>query len=249
MGRIYGYYEWDDSVGSPGHRNDGSLHQNLYNEDRVLSGHARFVPDDQPLNDEDEYSYKNTFVTSESRRESEETDELAEAIAEAIVELTLWGIAKTAPRLKRWWQEQARPAVSRQTSKIRNMGRKEKATIEVLEPDIAPTADVEVDRRQIMSQEEAIARTIAMLAARAYSDEQLRLIQSAKVVGVADFSEIEQALAKLPPEQLQQLMLTMSKNPSMLEDESLANLASKLSSSMLLFEPLPEPVQREEPKS
>ena len=129
------------------------------------------------------------------------------------------------------------------------MGRKEKATIEVLEPDIAPTADVEVDRRQIMSQEEAIARTIAMLAARAYSDEQLRLIQSAKVVGVADFSEIEQALAKLPPEQLQQLMLTMSKNPSMLEDESLANLASKLSSSMLLFEPLPEPVQREEPKS
>ena len=74
MGRIYGYYEWDETVGNPGHRDDGSLHQNLYNEDRVLSGHARFVPDEDRLNSADEYSYENTFVTSDYRRESEESN-------------------------------------------------------------------------------------------------------------------------------------------------------------------------------
>lgn len=94
MERIYGYYEWDETVGNPGHRNDGSLHQNLYNEDRVLSGHARFVPDEDRLNPADEYSYENTFVTSDYRRESEESNELAEAIGGLLVAVTVAGIAK-----------------------------------------------------------------------------------------------------------------------------------------------------------
>lgn len=249
MGKIYGYYEWDDSVGSPGHRDDGSLHQNLYNEDRVLVGHARFIPDDQRREDEDEYSYENTYVTSDYRRESEETDELTEAIAQLLVALAAVGIAKAAPHVKRWWQEQVRPAVSRQASKIRSLGRKKKTTVEVLEPAAGPTTGVEVDRRQIMSQKEAMSRTIAALAARAYSDEQLRMVKSARIVGVEDYSEIERAIAELPPAQLQALMVAMVKNPALLEDGSLANLASMLNTSTQLLELVPEPGRREEPNS
>lgn len=246
MGRIHGYFEWDESVGDPGRRDDGSLHQNLYNEDRVLAGHARFVPDDDRLDEDDEYSYVNTFVTSDYRRDSEETDELSEAVYALLGVLALAGIAKAAPHVKRWWQEQARPAVSRQAKKIRTIGRKKKPVPEVLEPSEEQHAAVEVDRRQIMSQEEAMSRVIAGLAARAYSDEQLRMVKSARIVGVEDFTQIEQAIAQIPPEQLQALILEMVKNPALLEDRSLANLASVLNPSTEILELIPDPMLRED---
>lgn len=249
MGRIYGYYEWDDTVGSPGHRDDGSLHQNLYNEDRVLAGHARFIPGDERLDEDDEYSYEHTFVTSDYRRESEEVDELREAIAELLAAVTIVGIAKAAPHVKKWWQEQAHPAVSRQVQKIRNVGRKKQPDVEVLESADDEQAAVEIDRRQIMSHEEAMSRLIAGLAARAYSDEQLRMVKSACIVGVEDYSEVEQAVTQIPREQLQALILEMVKNPSLLEDGSLANLASMLNPANQILEVLPETVRRDDPES
>ncbi|CRH60340.1 Uncharacterised protein [Chlamydia trachomatis] len=250
MGRIYGYYEWDETVGNPGHRDDGSLHQNLYNEDRVLSGHARFVPDEDRLNSADEYSYENTFVTSDYRRESEESNELAEAISALLVAVTVAGIAKAAPHVKQWWQETARPAVNRQVKRIRNIGRKKKfdeSETLVLDPARDEHAAIERDQRQVMSRQEAIARIIAGLAAKAYSDEQLRMVKSARIVDVEDYAEIEQALSQIPSEQLQALILKMVKNPALLEDGSLANLASLLNPSNQLLGLTPEPIHREDP--
>lgn len=251
MGRIYGYYEWDETVGNPGHRDDGSLHQNLYNEDRVLSGHARFVPDEDRLNSADEYSYENTFVTSDYRRESEESNELAEAIGELLVAVMVAGIVKAAPHVKQWWQETARPAVNRQAKRIRNIGRKKKSdepeTL-VLDPARDEHAAIERDQRQVMSRQEAMARIIAGLAAKAYSDEQLRMVKSARIVDVEDYAEIEQALSQIPSEQLQAVILKMVKNPALLEDGSLANLASLLNPSNQHLELTPEPTHRENPK-
>ncbi|MDR6938473.1 hypothetical protein [Arcanobacterium hippocoleae] len=251
MGRIYGYYEWDETVGNPGHRIDGSLHQNLYNEDRVLSGHARFVPDEDRLNPADEYSYENTFVTSDHRRESEESNELAEVIGELIVAVTVAGIAKAAPHVKQWWQETARPAVNRQAKWIRSIGRKKKSDepeTQVLNPARDEHAAIELDQRQIMSRQEAMARIIAGLAAKAYSDEQLRMVKSARIVEVEDYAEIEQALSQIPSEQLQALIIEMVKNPALLEDGSLANLASMLNPSNQHLGLSPEPIHREDPK-
>ena len=251
MERIYGYYEWDETVGNPGHRNDGSLHQNLYNEDRVLSGHARFVPDEDRLNPADEYSYENTFVTSDYRRESEESNELAEAIGGLLVAVTVAGIVKAAPHVKQWWQETARPAVNRQAKRIRNIGRKKKSdepeTL-VLDPARDEHAAIELDQRQVMSRQEAMARIIAGLAATAYSDEQLRMVKSARIVDVEDYAEIEQALSQIPSEQLQAVILKMVKNPALLEDGSLANLASLLNPSNQHLGLTPEPTHRENPK-
>lgn len=251
MGRIYGYYEWDETVGNPGHRNDGSLHQNLYNEDRVLSGHAHFVPDEDRLNPADEYSYENTFDTSDYRRESEASNELAEAIAELLVAVTLAGIAKAAPHVKQWWQETARPAVNRQAKRIRSIGRKKKSDepeTQVLDPARDEHAAIELDQRQIMSRQEAMARIIAGLAAKAYSDEQLRMVKSARIVEVEDYAEIEQALSQIPSEQLHALIIEMVKNPALLEDGSLADLASMLNPSNQHLGLAPEPIHREDPR-
>lgn len=231
MGRIFGYYEWDEKVGNPGRRDDGSLHQNLYSEDRVLSGHARFVPVEDGLNSADEYAFENTFVASDSRRESEESDELAEAIVELLVVVTVEGIIKAAPHVKHWWQETARPAIGRRTQRIRNIGRKKTSDYpetRVLDPVPNEHTAIERDQRQIMSRQEAMSRIIAGLAAKAYSDEQLRMVKSSRIVDTEDFKEIEQALAQIPAEQLQSLIVDMVKNPALLEDASLANLASLL---------------------
>lgn len=249
MSRIYGYYEWDDSVGSPGHRDDGSLHQNLYNEDRVLAGHARFVPDDGKRDEDDEYSYENTFITTDRRRESEGVDELAEAIVVLLSVLVTVGIAKGAPHVKKWWQERAHPAVRRQAQKIRNLLREKQRSTEELEPAEDELAAVEIERRQVMSREEAMSRLIAALAARAYSDDQLRIVTSAHIVGLADYSQIEESIARIPPEQLHALVLEMAMNPSLLEDESLANLASELKTEQQSLKVLLEPVTRMGPNS
>lgn len=79
-----------------------------------------------------------------------------------------------------------------------------------------------------MSRKEAISRLFASMATRAYSDEQLRMIRSARVVGVENCTDIEQAVTQIPSEQLSAQILEMVKSPKLLEDGSLANLASRL---------------------
>lgn len=249
MGRIYGYYEWDDDVGSPGNREDGSLSQNLYNEDRVLAGHARFVPGDEGLDEDDEYSYENTFITSDSRRESEEGDELAKILAGILTLGTIIGVARAAPHVKKWWQEQGRPAVNRQAQKIRKIGRKNQSDVEGDELTDAEQSAVEIDQRQIMSREEAMSRFTAGMAARVYSEEQFRIVSSAYILGVEYYTEIEEAVKQIPRENLQALIRNMVRNPSLLEDESLANLASMLNAANQTLEIAPETLRRDDPDS
>lgn len=249
MGRIYGYYEWDDTVGNPGHRDDGSLHQNLYNEDRVLSGHARFVPDEDRFDKNDEYSYENTFVPSDYRRESEEKDELAEAIAEVILAFTIVGISKAAPHVKQWWKEQARPSISRQTQKVRNIRRKKRRHDEIHDLAEKERLAVEINRQQIMSSEEALSRVIAALAARVYSEEQMQMVRSARIVGIDENAEIERIVMEFPSKKLQALIAGMAKNPAFLEDASLANLASTFTSQNQIHELLHGPAHRKDPDS
>ncbi|MGO1539840.1 MAG: hypothetical protein ACTHW3_10775 [Leucobacter sp.] len=51
MGRIPGYYEWDDDDLTPGQKKEGGLHQNLFDDEGKLKGSARFIPSDEDLSD------------------------------------------------------------------------------------------------------------------------------------------------------------------------------------------------------
>ena len=79
-----------------------------------------------------------------------------------------------------------------------------------------------------MSPAEAQARLIAAAAARAYSDQQMRLVTNANIVDANGVDDIRRQLAQLPQEQLAALIEHMMLNPAALEEESLANLASLL---------------------
>jgi hypothetical protein len=145
------------------------------------------------------------------------------------------GIAKGKPLAEQWWRETARPAIAAKRAALdeRRSRRKERKRVTAIgkEPVIQPSHEVDeawIANRPSMSSAEAQARTLAALAARAYSDEQMRLVTSSNVVDGGGLAEPQQLLAELPSVQVRDLIEGMVRNPVMLGDDSLADLASIL---------------------
>lgn len=232
VGRIKGYYEWDDDGLRPGQARAGGLHQNLFDSEGHLQGSARFVPtersDAEPL-----VVTETVYITVEERRRTREEEEFQEVINELVYQLLRRGAAKALPVAERWWHEVARPAVDAQRTKLRDRVSRRKtqtdlAAAQPLEGGRAMDVAESVDERVKMSAAEAQARYLAALAARAFSDEQLRLVNDAEIVGAEDVDAVTQSLAALSPDQVKSLLAAMAKDPSLLTDEALADLASLL---------------------
>lgn len=235
MGRIPGYYEWDDDDLTPGQKKEGGLHQNLFDDEGKLKGSARFIPSDEDLSDPLIVTEK-VYVPVDERRKSKEQEELEDAIAELITVLILVGIEKAKPHVQHWWQESFQPFVARQWSRLRRDKRStqnlvsspaEEVTQETsskYSADVALTAN----ERPRMSSAEAQARMLAAIAAQAFADEQMRLVNGAEIVDEADADSVREAISKLPPEIVAELVKHMVTNPSLFEEESLAELASVL---------------------
>jgi hypothetical protein len=233
MGRIKGHYEWDDDDLTPGQKKEGGLHQNLFDSEGNLKGSARFIPDDgsepEPL-----VVTETVYVPVEQRRRTREEEELAQAIADLVSHLIDRGIAKAKPLAEQWWRETARPAIDARRAKMlerrsRRKAQKKAPVMEgtVVEPSQKLTEASEEDRPD-MSSAEAQARYLAALAARAYSDEQMRLVTSANIVDGEGIAELKRSLAELPSDQVKSLLEAMVTNPSMLGEDALAELASIL---------------------
>jgi hypothetical protein len=231
MGRIKGHYEWDDDDLTPGQKKEGGLHQNLFDSEGNLKGSARFIPDDgsepEPL-----VVTETVYVPVEQRRRTREEEELEQAIADLVSHLIDRGIAKAKPLAEQWWRETARPAIDAQRAKMlerrsRRKAQKKAPVMEgtVVEPPQKLTEASEEDRPN-MSSAEAQARYLAALAARAYSDEQMRLVTSANIVDGEGLAELMRSLAELPSDQVKSLLEAMATN--MLGEDTLAELASIL---------------------
>ena len=119
------------------------------------------------------------------------------AMLENLVNLAILAIA-AKPHVERWWNDQARPAISsakRSTKERINKVRRRKSTPATTE--VAVVESVTEERpRQSMTEDEARRRLVAAVAARVFSDEQLRILQE------ADIAEEEFAALKASVEQL-----------------------------------------------
>ncbi len=233
MGSIKGHYEWDDDDLTPGQKKEGGLHQNLFDSDGNLKGSARFIPDaggdPEPL-----VVTETVYVPVEQRRRTREEEELQQAISDLVSYLIDRGIAKARPLAEQWWRESARPALDARRAKLverraRRKAQKQAPALEgtVVEPSNEVTEAPEHDHPS-MSSAEAQARLLAAIAARAYSDEQMRLVTSAHIVDGEGLVELKRSLAELPSEQIASLLEAMVTNPSMLGEDTLADLASVL---------------------
>ena len=90
-----------------------------------------------------------------------------------------------------------------------------------------------------MSSAEAKARLLAALAARAYSEEQLRLVSDAEIVEGMQLAQLKQSLAELPAEQVHGVIEAMVKDPAMMSEDTLAELAVVISREQAMRWSLP----------
>ena len=220
MGRISGHYEWDDDELRPGVKAEGGLHQNLFDEAGQLRGSARFVPGDEPL-----IVTETVYVPTEDRRTALEDEELRANVTR-LANILIAAAIEHGPTAARWLRK--RLGTARDARRARRTSRPTSDVSVEIDPP-APVTQVDVrEARPAMSSSEAQARYLAALAARVYSDEQLRLIQGADIVGGGDVRQIAASLTRLQSEEVRDLLLAMSRNPSQLEDRGLAGLASAL---------------------
>lgn len=258
MGQQRGTYYWDDDSLSPGNRSDGSWSQNLFDEDGNLRGHARFVPDPESFDDGDcsysPYDDPPMFMSSETRWESEDkadedsTDDATERLFEALILLigvaAVAGASYAGPRIKKWAEGTAFPFIKDTLSKVRlPWGKKQDGDPAPKGTDAASSTlatighggaeathtPLQIDaKRQKMSNAEAQARLMAAAAAQLFAEEQTRLVSRSDIVDAADVDELRAQIAMHPREKLETLLQHLARNPRLLEDGSLAQLASIL---------------------
>lgn len=228
MGKIYGYYEYDESL-TPGRSEDGGLSQLLFDSEGKLSDHASFHPEDP--DDEDEYSYDSTSPSGES-------DSEADAQAAALLILAVIGVAaggyvlirKATPHVQRMINERALPAVRSFWQKVRGQGSEanapdaDESSVIVLQTPLAqedaeaPGTDVAVAKPQ-MTPEEWYARFRAMFEARKFADEQWKLLSSVQVADDEAIAELQREMARNRPEAVvRQVTLMLEAAPEINED-------------------------------
>lgn len=250
MGQQRGTFYWDDDSLSPGNRSDGGWSQNLFDDDGNLRGHARFVPDPDSVDDDYAYSpYDDPpmFMSSETRWESdngydaEAGDDAADQLAEALILLigaaVIAGVTYAAPRIRNWTEETALPFIKGTLSKVRlPWGKKrdqESAVNETLDGIVVLDEPFEAIEQ---TDSHATPEPLQIEANRqkmSNAEAQARLVSQSDIVGAANVNEVMQQIAEHPQEMLDTLIEQLARNPRLLEDGSLAQLASILDSNSL----------------
>lgn len=148
-------------------------------------------------------------------------------------------IAAATPHAKRLWHEKARPIVdARRAKKAARKAGKAAATEPIVVDGTVVDATV-VDSggelavaervyRANMSSAEAQARYLAALAARAFSDEQMRFVFNANIVDGDGLAELQHTLAELPPQQIKAIIKAVEANPAALNGDLLTELGKLL---------------------
>jgi hypothetical protein len=257
MASVRGRFEYSDGL-TPGKSDDGSLHHNLYDSEGRLVGHAKFVPDD-----EDESSstgsYDNDYQDygTAYRKEDEEPIDperlLAAIITMLEVSVTVARAAnRAAPHVKKWWDDQAAPSIRTQWSRLAKFRRSDDSCSAVEEPVETETAAegpsrdavaVIEEQRVRMSSAEARARLLLALAAKAFSDEQMKMIYHAQVEDDEGLAELHRAIDQITPEQASTIVGRLEGNSSFLDVETSVALGRILRGD----EPTKEEVQLPEP--
>lgn len=237
MASIKGRYVYDDDDLTPGKRKEGGLHQNLFDSEGNLRGSARFIPDRDQENTGSEpvvicepvYVYDEEY----ERQRERERQENAELIAKVVVHL----VASATPHAKRFWLERARPAIEARKAKraarrALKAAARQPVAVEATVVDSSQELAVATEAyRTNMSSAEAQARYLAALAARAFSDQQMKLVTNANIVDGEGLAELQQALAELPQQQVKHIIEGVEANPSVLKGDILAELGSFLNAS------------------
>lgn len=180
---------------------------------------------------------------------------LAQAVVQLIEDAAAAGFAYAAPRVKKWAEETALPFITGKLGSVKGKlhsvrvpwGKKqdhESAVDETVDGIVVSDEPFEAieqsdshatpeplqieAKRQKMSNAEAQARLVAAAAAQRFAMEQAHLVSQSDIIGATDVNEVMQQIAAHPQEMLDALIKQLARNPRLLKDGSLAQLASIL---------------------
>jgi hypothetical protein len=223
MAEIRGKYVYDDDF-TPGHKSDGGLSQNLYNDEGRVETHATFIPDEEAQY-EYEPDHEPSGLSDEDRRRAEE---LCALLGAALVAIAI----AAAPHVKRWWLDTAWPGLKKLVARKPKAvpARDELAALALtalskVEPaDISTAIELAIDDTHIgMSSEEAQQRLLAMLAASAFIAEQRRILSNVRLDDQAELPELRRALEQLSsPEVIENMNRMLEANPTLLDERASA---------------------------
>lgn len=144
---------------------------------------------------------------------------------------------RLAPHAKRWWDELALPTAVTSTwhKVVRARGTDDSpATDESPSPPSQEQVVLLAEPDISMSGTEARDRLAAALLARLFSDEQLRILRSARIEDEDGLLQVERALRTFTPEQVEgALKSVLEANPSLVHEDVAAELESILRSGRL----------------
>ena len=185
-----------------------------------------------PLPDPEPSQQRRVYVNEQGELVVEPTDE--DVAAALLILGVIVAVRKAAPHVKRWWNDQAVPFLTKSKSRL-SMERRAAKQASVAKdsrlPEPAPTesstevvAALEEDS-VTMSIDEARERFVAALVARLFSDEQLRLLHNARIEDDGAELELSNAIEMLTPQQLgESITMMLEAHPSWPNDETLAEL-------------------------
>lgn len=235
MASIKGRFEYPDDL-TPGKSRDGGLHQNLYDSQGRLTDHGVFFPDDENAADSvADPQPAVVYVTNEywSDSRSKERDELVELVSELLSRAIGHAAAAAMPHVKRWWNDQALPAIKSQGSRLARRRKADRQPAAAEAPTVLEATVVTSSHEVIaalggngasMRSTEARARLLLALLARAFSEEQIRVVANAKIEDEDGLVKLKRTVDDFTPQQVANIIKTLEVNPSFLDDETLAEL-------------------------
>ena len=210
----------------------------LRDDEGHLSGHAEFIPGrDEDTDDWDpEPVYIYVSDDGHSRQRSAERTEMEELLGNLVILGVLVAFEKAKPHVKAWLTDKAIPAVKSAWSRLarRREAPRGAAVVEasdVVDDSSSNANDVEAALeayKASMSSAEARDRFVAALVARMFSEEQLRILRDSRIDD-GDSHELERASDVVTGQQVgESITLMLQANPSLLNDETLAELGKIL---------------------
>lgn len=242
MPSIDGRLEWDDDELTPGKKKEGGLHSTLFDADGNLKSSARFLPDEDDRKAEPDTVYMPVYHEVPAPAKTPEQEAFEKAVAEQLSRLVDFSIEKLTPHAVRFWEDKARPALRSKVAKVKAKTKMKKANgdkpvvaLPALADACTDVASVQEDKVE-MTDAEARARYMLALAARAFSDEQMRILAAANVVDDDGYAELERASAELPAHEAATLIAALT-SPSLLAEDVLAELRRILKYTPAVGEP------------
>lgn len=242
MPSIDGRLEWDDGELTPGKKKEGGLHSTLFDADGNLKSSARFLPDEDDRKADPETVYMHVYHEVPAPAKTPEQEAFETAVAIQLNRLVDYSIEKLTPHAVRFWEDKARPALRSKVDKVKAKTKMKKTSGDQPAVDLPVLADgcTDVDSVQEdkveMTAAEAQARYMLALAARAFSDEQMRVLAAANVVDDNSYAELERASAELPADEAATLIAALA-SPSLLGEDVLVELRRILEDTAAAGEP------------